>query len=87
MIRILFGSGFAKSVRILPEEQQTKLSKALSTLERNPYDSKLHTKRLSGSLTGMLSFRLSMDWRVLFTFEDQWTIRLLRAAHRKNVYR
>ena len=63
------------------------LASLISLLQENPFHSRLHTKRLSGPLAGFLSFRISRDWRVVFQFLDTHTIKLLRAANRKDIYR
>ncbi|MBI2459523.1 MAG: type II toxin-antitoxin system RelE/ParE family toxin [Parcubacteria group bacterium] len=52
-----------------------------------PFHPLLHAKRLSGKLAGLLSFRITRDWRVIFQFNDPETIQLLRVKHRKDVYR
>lgn len=47
----------------------------------------LHTKYLTGRLPGLLSFRITRDWRVIFKFNDAHTIQLIRVRHRKDIYR
>lgn len=71
----------------MPVTQQQKLAKLLEHLVENPYHPLLHTKHLSGELVGLLSFRITRDWRVIFHFIDAGTIQLLRAGNRKNIYR
>ena len=87
MITLVYHPAFAKSAQRLPTGQQRKLADLLVTLRENPFHPYLHTKRLSGSLAGYLSFRITMDWRVIFRFLDTSTIQLLRVAHRKDIYR
>lgn len=87
MIEILYNREFLKSAKKLPQIQQEKLSELITFLEENPYDPRLHTKHLSGLLSGLLSFRVTRDWRVIFQFIDNTTIQLIRVAHRKDVYR
>jgi mRNA-degrading endonuclease RelE of RelBE toxin-antitoxin system len=56
-------------------------------MKKNPYDSRLHAKHLSPPMTGLLSFRITRDWRVNFQFLDAETIFLVDVAHRKDIYR
>ena len=86
-MRIVYGEGFLKSVAKLPLSQQRKLEQLLKVCSANPFDPRLHSKRLAGPLQGFLSFRITRDWRVLFQFVDADTIQLLRVAHRKDIYR
>jgi addiction module RelE/StbE family toxin len=71
----------------LPKQQQNKLGTLLQRLAQNPFHPQLHTKPLHGNLTGLYSFRITRDWRVVFEFLDPSAIRLLRVAHRKDMYR
>ncbi|MFH1253670.1 MAG: hypothetical protein V1664_05100 [Candidatus Uhrbacteria bacterium] len=87
MIILVYHQDFLSSIKKLPLSQKRKLTKLLEIVSSNPFHSLLHTKRLSGELTGILSFRISRDWRVLFRFLDHETIQLLIAAHRKDIYR
>ncbi len=87
MMRVVYGAGFLKSARALPIPQQQKLAKLVERLAENPYHPLLHTKRLSGELIGLLSFRITRDWRVVFYFMDADTIQLLHVGNRKDIYR
>lgn len=87
MIKIVFHDNFLKSARYLPRPQQKKLGNLIEILKTNPFHSLLHTKNLSGELSGFLSFRISRDWRVIFRFINPETIHLLRVKHRKDIYK
>ncbi len=86
-MRIAYSEEFLNEVKKLPIKIQRKLDSLLVTLERNPFDPQLHVKRLKGQLQSKLSFRITRDWRVIFTFEDKVIIRLLRVRNRKDIYR
>ncbi|MBI4175478.1 type II toxin-antitoxin system mRNA interferase toxin, RelE/StbE family [Candidatus Berkelbacteria bacterium] len=86
-IRLVYPKRFLKSVGGLPQAQQRKLASLLTILHDQPFDKRLHTKALSGSLTGFYSLRITRDWRVIFQFLDARTIQLVDVAHRKEVYR
>ena len=87
MITLVYGEHFLRSARALPTLQRRKLARLLESLRANPFHPLLHTKRLSGNLAGMFSFRITRDWRVIFQFNDPTTLQLLRVANRKDVYR
>ena len=87
MINIIYHRDFLKSAKNLQENQQRKLAQLIHVIQDDPFDSLLHTKRLSGELTGFLSFRITRDWRCIFQFLNANTIFLLRVKHRKDIYR
>ena len=87
MITIVYANPFLKTAKKLPKSQQSKLAQLLKILQENPFDSKLHTKALSGPLTGFYSFRITRDWRVIFQFLTPDKIKLIEIGHRKDIYR
>lgn len=87
MIEVRFGIRFLRSAKQLPTPFQKKLAQCLLLLQKQPFDVRLHTKRLSGEFTGFLSFRINRDWRVIFLFENPQTIILQEVGHRKDIYR
>ena len=86
-MRISYEPSFLKSVAKLPARQQNKLAILLTILQSDPFHPSLHTKRLSQPLLGILSFRITRDYRVIFRFIDEETIQLIDARHRKDIYR
>ena len=86
-MEIYFGNHFVRNAKRLPEVQKRRLAQLLTLLARNPYDSKLHTKHLTGKLSGIYSFRVGRDYRVLFQFLSPTEIQLVDVAHRKDIYR
>ncbi len=87
MLHVVYSNHFLKSARVLPLQQQKKLSVLLELLQINPFDYKLHTKALSGELSGLYSFRITRDWRVLFQFLSPEEIMLVDVGNRKDIYR
>ena len=87
MIKIVFEKHFLKRVSKLPTGVQGKMSKLLLLLEEDPFHPTLRTKRLAGTLIGLLSFRVTRNHRVVFRFIDETTIQLLDAGDRKDIYR
>lgn len=87
MVRIAVTRPFTKSVKKLPGAQHVKLSFLLKELSRDPFSPILHSKPLTGALTGKYSFRINREWRVIFRFRSPNEISLIRAIHRKDAYR
>ena len=87
MIKIANGSVFVKSARKLPEKLKIKLANSITLLQNNPFNQSLHTKYLSGKLAGLLSFRITREWRVIFKFVESDLIQLVEVANRKDIYR
>jgi addiction module RelE/StbE family toxin len=87
MLRIVYSKSFLKSARRLPGFEQDKLARLLEILRETPFHPKLHTKSLTGPLTGFYSFRITRDWRVIFQFLTPDEIRLVEVGHRKEIYR
>lgn len=86
-MEILYHGNFLKSAARLPGKLQQKLGQLIELARENPFHPKLHTKHLGGELAGLLSFRITRDWRVMFQFISHGTIQLLRVANRKDSYR
>lgn len=87
MVRIVYGNAFLKSARKLSGKLKIKLANLITYLQKNPFDSALHTKYLSGRLAGLLSFRITRNWRVIFKFIEPGLIQLIEVANRKDIYK
>lgn len=86
-MNISYEKSFLKTAKSLPKKIQIKLAIQIDLLQQNPFHPLLHSKQLSGDLTGLLSFRITREWRVIFYFMDPENIRLVKVAHRKDIYR
>ncbi len=87
MIALEFTKRFVDSSRDLPHSEQSKLVTLLERFKHNPFDASLQTKKLKGALSGLFSFRVTRERRVIFQFTDERTIKLLNVIHRKDAYR
>lgn len=87
MIEVRYGDRFLRRARHLSSVQQERLANLISFLTRNPFDPKLHTKPLTGELTGFYAFRLGRDWRVIFQFVTPEIVYLFDVGHRSEIYR
>ncbi len=86
-MKIVYSKDFIKQASTLPKKAQEMLDVSMHVLSRNPFYPTLHTKNLKGELSRMFSFRITRDWRVIFVFEDNDTIRLVKIGNRKDIYR
>lgn len=87
MIKIVYINHFLKSSKKLPHAIQNKLAVKLEILQKNPFSPPLHTKPLTGFLSGFYAFRITREWRVIFCFLDPKTIKLIDVAHRRDIYK
>ncbi len=86
-MRIVYSREFVKQIASLPKKTQEMLDMLLQILLKDPFYPTLHTKSLKGELNRMFSFQITRDWRVIFIFEDNNTIRLVKVGNRKDIYR
>jgi len=86
-MKVVYHSRFWEQAARLPDAQQRKLAKLLELLQDDPYDDRLHTKKLSPPLEGHYSFRITRDWRAQFRFLDGSTVFCITVKHRKDIYR
>jgi len=84
---LVYEKDFLRDVRRLPIEQQNKLAELLEIFRDDPFNSRLHTKPLGIPLQGMLSFRITRDYRVGFKFYSSHIIQLLVVDRRDNFYK
>jgi len=87
MIKLVYTNRFLKSAKKLPFSIQNKLADKLEILQQSPFHSLLHTKSLTGPLSGFYSFRITREWRVIFNFLEPKIIKLIEIAHRKDIYK
>jgi len=87
MYELHYSKRFVKMAQNIPVRIQSKLAQSLMTLQNNPFENQLHTKKLKGIEPDEFSFRITRDYRVTFAFEDSRHINLLTVDHRKDVYR
>lgn len=86
-MKLVFSDKFLKDASRLPAFQKDKLADSLVILARDPFHALLHTKHLDGALAGLLSFRVTRDYRVIFKFVEADQLQLMSVRHRKDAYR
>lgn len=82
-----YTSGFSKSVRRLPADVKRKLTQALETLARDPFDNGLQLEKLEVPKGRVYSVRLSKGSRLIYKLLSCGTIVLLRAGKHEVAYR
>lgn len=87
MVRVYYSDHFLKRVQKLNKKQQAKLARLVVLLKENLYHPQLHTKSLSGEFSGIYSFRITRDSRVLFKFLSAEEVILVDVGDRKDIYR
>jgi len=85
--KVIYDKDFQKEVSRFPGDIQLKLASLIELLQKDVFDSRLHTKPLGPPLQSIFSFRITRDYRVCFEFISPGVIRLLVAGTRGNIYK
>jgi len=83
---ILIKPTFKKDFEKLPSEMQELFHKYVPYLQEDIFHPYLHAKPLSGKWRHFSSFRLTRNYRCIFTY-DEATVTLHLISHRKDIYR
>lgn len=83
---VLYADEFRKQFRTLPKGVQTLYRKQEALFRADWRDSRLHTKKLAGHPLSF-SFRVTRQYRILFSFVDANTVLFATIGHRKDIYR
>jgi len=86
-MRIIYGNRFARSAKKIPADAQRQLASVVKQIFLDPFAPTLRSKRLHGKFAGIYSCRITHDYRLLFIFTEQTTIKLILVGHRKDIYR
>lgn len=73
-MKIFYSTKFAREYQKLPLRVKKIAEKKEQIFRKNPFDSKLKTHKLKGSLQGFLSFSISQKYRIIFEFVDSNTV-------------
>ncbi|MEK7618006.1 MAG: hypothetical protein AAB410_02570 [Patescibacteria group bacterium] len=85
-MRIVYAPGFAKEFKRLPQNIQTIFYRQEKFLLADWRDPRLHTKKLAGS-AGSFSFRITRNYRVIFSFPEKEVVLFETIGDRKDIYR
>jgi mRNA-degrading endonuclease YafQ of YafQ-DinJ toxin-antitoxin module len=67
--KIFYTSNFVKKWKKLTSAQKKKFKKRIKIFKNNPFDKRLKTHKLKGTLSDKWSFSLDYKHRVLFNFK------------------
>ncbi len=74
-MNIEYSSEFLKHYKKLPFEIKQLAEKKVEIFKANPFDIRLRTHKLSGSLAGKWSFSVNYKYRILFAFIDHSNVK------------
>lgn len=77
---------FLKGFKALPKPIQEMAVRQETIFRQNPQDPRLHVKTLKGRLKGILSFRVTRSYRVLFAWKDKENVLFYEIGDRKFIY-
>jgi mRNA-degrading endonuclease RelE of RelBE toxin-antitoxin system len=83
---IHYTTHFIKGFRSLPKKIQEFAVKQESYFQKDPNDPRLHVKALKGKLKGLYSFRITRNYRVLFSWKDKSNVLFYEIGDRKFIY-
>jgi len=83
---IHYSSHFEKSFKALPKKIKEFAIQQEEIFRRNSQDPRLHVKALKGKLKGLFSFRVTRNYRVLFTWKDGENVLFYEIGDRKFIY-
>jgi mRNA-degrading endonuclease YafQ of YafQ-DinJ toxin-antitoxin module len=70
-MKIYHTDKFAKAYRKLPDKIKDESEKKEEIFRANPFDPRLKTHRLKGTLSDQYSFSVKYSWRIVFHFESE----------------
>lgn len=74
-MEIVYLPKFARQFKKLPRDVQDAALEREQWFRTNPYDSRLHTHKLSGILEGRWAFSVTNRCRVIFKFMDEGLVK------------
>lgn len=83
---IHYSSTFLKGFQKLPKGIKELAARQEDFFRNNPDDPRLHVKPLKGRLKGLLSFRVTRNYRVLFSWKDKENVLFYEIGDRKFIY-
>lgn len=83
---IHYTSYFLKGFKNLPKEIQRHTCIQEAIFRQDPQDPRLHVKALKGRLKGLYSFRVTRNYRVLFTWKGKNVALFYEIGDRKLIY-
>lgn len=73
-MKIYYSSKFAREYKKLPKRIKLLAERQEVLFRKDPFDPKLRTHKLAGSLREFWSFSIDKQYRIIFEFSDKDTI-------------
>lgn len=86
-MEIWYHPKFARMYKKLPPEVKRQAEKSEELFRNDPFDSRLKTHKLAGELLGFWSFSINYQYRIIFDFENESTVRFYLVGTHDDVYR
>lgn len=71
---ILYTPRFTREAKKLPRELRRSVEHRIALFQENPFDTRLKTHKLAGSLASYWSFSIDHRHRIIFEFRDNHTV-------------
>ena len=84
---IHYSSHFIKQFKSLPKKIQTLAVEQEAIFKEDSQDPRLHCKALKGRLKGIYSFRVTRNYRILFTWQTAKDVIFHEIGDRKWIYK
>lgn len=85
-MQIHYTPHFISVLKKLPRRVRELAIQQEAIFRRNPQDSRLHVKVLKGRLSGLLSFRVTRNYRILFAVKEKDIYLFYDIGDRKYIY-
>ena len=73
-MKIFYSSKFAREYKKLPSKVKKIAEEKEQIFRKNPFDSRLKTHKLKGTLKGFLSFSINQKYRIIFEIINSNTV-------------
>lgn len=87
MIKVLFTKRFEKSFNRLAPVLKNKARNKIKLFQSNPKHPSLNSEKLKPKYLNLYSFRIDLNWRVIFDYENPRVARLRDIDKHDNIYR
>ena len=84
-MKIIYIEKFRKEYKKLPDKIKDIAEKKERVFRKNPFNSQLKTHKLHGELSEFWSFSINYQYRIIFDFADENTIRFYSVG-RHDIY-
>lgn len=70
-MEIFYTSRFKREAKKLAKTLRPVVEERILWFQKNPFDSRLHTHKLTGGLRGFCAFSINMNIRIVFEFDGK----------------